>query len=93
MELTNGVGNSFLTGKMGVAAFLIARGFPLLGVVADGTDRYMFAFPATAKETAAMYYTDEGTVNAKEFLSKWMDCRVLLRQAQGGLGPTRKYTD
>ncbi len=48
--------SEFQTSDLGIAAFLLAQGVPLLGVLPGREWKSVFRFPASAQETAGAYW-------------------------------------
>ena len=71
--------DEFATPDLGVSAFLVASGFPLLRVD-TGTARAQFIFPGSAAETAHLFYqAGRNSVDARRFHVALRDLRGLAR--------------
>jgi hypothetical protein len=75
---TNGT-EHFATTDLGMAAYLIASGFKLLGLGSQG-QRREFQFDAAAAQHTMEFYSD-GPVKARSFASAIRDLKTLLREA------------
>jgi hypothetical protein len=82
-----------LESDLGTAAFLVARGFRLLGLAPDGGSRYAFRFsdPDGQATTAALAYLQGAEVSAKALVAAEKDLKTLLysRKGTGNGKPTR----
>lgn len=66
-----------LESDLGTAAFLVVRGFRLLGLVPNGGRRYAFRFEGTAAE-AALAYLQAETVPARALMDAQKNLKTLL---------------
>ncbi len=64
----------FQTSDLGIAAFLLAQGIPLLGVVPGSDWKSRFRFPASARETAGEYWRG-ATIPARAFFNAIHDLK------------------
>lgn len=74
--------DEFRTSDLGCAAFLLAKGVPVLGLVptVDGK-RKLFRFEAKERGVAAGYYQN-GLVEARTFFNAIRDVRSMLRNQE-----------
>ncbi len=75
--------DEFETSDLGIAAFLVAREFPLLRVE-TGEARVRFVFPASAEEATRLFYQPgRDLVSARRF-------HLSLRELRGLTRPERR---
>jgi hypothetical protein len=67
------------TSDLSLAAYLLARGYPLLGTGGDARRR-VFAFPAGVEDDAKAYYAG-ASVGARAFANALRDLKTLIREA------------
>ena len=74
-----GVTDSYSTTDLNLAAFLMARGLPLLRTESAGGMRKVFWFGPEARDLAAEFYQD-ATVPARAFANALRDLKTRLRE-------------
>jgi len=67
------------TTDLSCAAFLMARGHPLLGTERQLTGRCVFTFPAAAREDAVAFYAS-AQVPARAFANALRDLKTMIRE-------------
>ena len=76
-----------LASDLGIAAFLVVRGFRLLGLMPNGGSRYAFRFddPNEKASEAALSYLQGASVPARALVAAEKDLKTLLysRKANG----------
>lgn len=74
--------DEYRTADLGVGAFLVARGAPLLRVEWDGS-RAFFVFPAAAEAAARLFYQPgQNVVDARAFHVALRELRGLTRHSE-----------
>jgi len=70
---------------LGTAAFLVVRGFRLLGLAPDGRGRFMFRFddPDDRAASAALGYLQGESVPARALIAAEKDLKTLLYSRNG----------
>jgi hypothetical protein len=92
-QLDRASGDEHLEPDLGTAAFLVVRGFPLLGLKRIGGSRFGFRFADhTGKgKAAAMAYLQGESASAKMLFAAERDLKTLLYSRKGnGHGNTTK---
>jgi len=72
----NGVNDSYSTSDLNLAAFLMARGLPLLKTESAGGFRKMFWFSPEARDVAAEFYQN-APVPSRSFTNALRDLKAL----------------
>ncbi len=72
------IDSEFQTSDLGLAAFLLARDFVLLGISDTGNRRRVFRFPAAAHAVAQGYYQNV-QVPARTFFNAVRDLKAQVR--------------
>lgn len=74
-----------LQSDLGIAAFLVVRGFRLLGLTADGRGRFMFRFddPENRAAGVAMAYLQGESMPARALIAAEKDLKTLLYSRNG----------
>jgi hypothetical protein len=70
----------FETSDLGQAAFLIAQGTALLGILPGESYRRRFCFAASARESAQGYFRNDA-VPARAYFCAVRDLKAMLREA------------
>lgn len=75
-----------LESDLGTAAFLIVRGFRLLGLVPNGSGRYAFRFEDGGEKAGgtAMAYLQGATVSARALMDAQKTLKTLLYSRKNG---------
>ncbi len=71
--------SEFRTVDLGMAAFLVSQGFPLLGMVNNGTRQRIFRFSAAATAAAQGYYQNV-PVPARTFFNNVRDLKAMVKE-------------
>lgn len=84
-------GPAFTTTDVRHAAFLLARGYELLGHD-DGTGRLRFSFACSPRDAGA-YFSPDDRVSARQLFTAWRHLRNLIDDYRNGGSRTRSRTD
>lgn len=83
----------YVHSDLGTAAFLVVRGFRLLGLTPDGRGRFMFRFddPENKATAASMAYLQGDSVPARALIAAEKDLKTLLYSSNGNGHGYRKH--
>ena len=70
--------DEYRTTDLGLAAFLVARGHPLMRLEGRCGDRRVFCFPTAAEGSAPLFHRD-ASVPARTFANAIRDLKALVR--------------
>ena len=68
----------YCTTDLSLAAFLVARGYPLSRLLGRRGDRRVFCFPVDAEDSAPLFYRDS-KVGARTYANALRDLKAMVR--------------